>query len=361
MSSRPVPVADREAGEVRRAERGRLGDDRSLDRDAEEVGLELEQQVVGRGAAVDAERVAARSPASAAIASRTSATWKAIDSSVARASSARPVPRVMPDDRAARVGIPVRRAEPGERGHEVHAAGVGDATRPAPRRPSARSIAWRPSRSHWTAEPAKNTEPSSAYVAGPPGASCQPTVVSRPCAEARGSAPVFRSRNAPVPYVFFAWPGAKHAWPNVAACWSPASAVIGIGRPKSSGAVSPKTPDVGRTSGQHRRRHADEREQLVVPGEAVDVEEERPAGVRDVGRVDGAARRVPPVSRQSRNVSTVPKASSPRSARERAPGTASRMCAIFGPREVGVERQAGPLAEERLVARERAGARRRAR
>ena len=37
-----LPVADREAGQVRRAESGRLGDDRSLDRDAEEVRLELE-------------------------------------------------------------------------------------------------------------------------------------------------------------------------------------------------------------------------------------------------------------------------------------------------------------------------------
>ena len=24
-----------------------------------------------------------------------------------------------------------------------------------------------------------------------------------------------------MPYVFFASPGAKHVWPNVAACWSP--------------------------------------------------------------------------------------------------------------------------------------------
>ena len=51
------PEADGEPGEVRRAEGGGLRDRGPHDRHAEQVGLELHQQVVGRGAAVDAQLV----------------------------------------------------------------------------------------------------------------------------------------------------------------------------------------------------------------------------------------------------------------------------------------------------------------
>ena len=54
------PEADREAGESCRAEGGRLRDRGALDGDAEEVRLALHQEVVGAGAAVDAERVQGR-------------------------------------------------------------------------------------------------------------------------------------------------------------------------------------------------------------------------------------------------------------------------------------------------------------
>ena len=51
----------------------------------------------------------------------------------------RVVPRVRPDDGAARVRIPVRRAQADERGHEIHAAAVGDArARALRRRPTSR-------------------------------------------------------------------------------------------------------------------------------------------------------------------------------------------------------------------------------
>ena len=69
---------------------------------------------------------------------------------------------------------------------------------------------------------------------------------------------------------------------------------------------------------------ADDREQLVVPGEVVDVEEQGPAGVRDVDRVDGAASRSAAREPPEKEGITVPKRQSPRSARARAPGTASR-------------------------------------
>src|SRR5262249_52070383 len=51
------PEAGREARRVRRAERCRLGDDRPDDRNAEQIGLELHQQVVGDHAAVDLQRL----------------------------------------------------------------------------------------------------------------------------------------------------------------------------------------------------------------------------------------------------------------------------------------------------------------
>ena len=163
-----------------------------------------------------------------------------------------------------------------------------------------------------------------------------------------------------MPYVFFAWPGLE-------ARLAERRRLLVAGERRRSGSggrrapasVSPKTPDVGRTSGRIAGRHADELEQLVVPGEPMDVEQQRPAGVRDVGRVDAAA--VPPVSRQSRNASTVPKASSPRSARDASAGHGVEDVRDLRAREVRVERQAGPLPEQRLVAGRRAGARRRAR
>ena len=52
----------------------------------------------------------------------------------------------------------------------------------------------------------------------------------------------------------------------------------------------------------------------------------------------------PPVSRQSRKQSTVPKASSPRSARARAPRHIVEDPGDLGGREIGIEQQAGALA-----------------
>ena len=45
-------------------------------------------------------------------------------------------------------------------------------------------------------------------------------------------------------------PGAKQAWPTVAACWSPAMPMIGIAAPNRSGSVMPNAPEQSRTSGR---------------------------------------------------------------------------------------------------------------
>ena len=105
------PEAGAEAREVCGAQRRGFGDLRAHDRHAQQVGLELHQQVVGRRAAVDAQFDAAAGRASRCIATSTSALWKAMASSAARAMCARVVPRDRPDHGAARVGVPVRAAE----------------------------------------------------------------------------------------------------------------------------------------------------------------------------------------------------------------------------------------------------------
>ena len=111
-------------------------------------------------------------------------------------------------------------------------------------------------------------------------------------------------------------PGVKQAWPTVAACWSPAMPRMGIGAPRQLGLGDAEVGGAVAHLGQQRARHAEEVEQLVVP---------RPvwmskSSVREALVASVACTR-PPVSRQSRKLSTVPKASSPRSARARAPAT----------------------------------------
>ena len=49
------------------------------------------------------------------------------------------------------------------------------------------------------------------------------SVVIRPRLDGTIRSPVWTSRNAPVPYVHFAWPAARQPWPTSEACWSPAT------------------------------------------------------------------------------------------------------------------------------------------
>jgi hypothetical protein len=75
-----LPQTDRE---THRAERRRLGNDRTDDGDAEHVGLELHQHIVDGRAAVDLEHVE-RDAGVQTMASSTARVWKRIDSRVAR-------------------------------------------------------------------------------------------------------------------------------------------------------------------------------------------------------------------------------------------------------------------------------------
>ena len=111
-------------------------------------------------------------------------------------------------------------------------------------------------------------------------------------------------------------PGAKQAWPKVAACWSPATPAMGMGVPNSPGAVSPSTPLEGTMRGSSARgmwnRPSSSSSQSSV--------------CRFISSVRAAllgsvACTRPAVRFQISQLSMVPKASSPASARARAPGT----------------------------------------
>ena len=193
------------------------------------------------------------------------------------------------------------------------------------------------------------TLPSRAYVRAPP--SSQATVVSRRLREATGAAPVFRSRKQPVPYVFFARPGRSQACPKRAACWSPAMPAIGTWAPSRD--VVATTPEDGTMRGRTSRGTSRSRRSSSSHAPVVDVVEERPARVRGVRRVHGAARELPDEPRVDRPERELP-AGGPR---PRA-GHVVEEPLQLRPGEVGVEDEARLRRERRLVAR-RPGARRR--
>ena len=109
-----------------------------------------------------------------------------------------------------------------------------------------------------------------------------------------------------------AWPGASAAWPNSAACWSPAMPQIGT--PHS--AAWPKRPAEGRTSGSRLRGMS----KVASSSSHQSPRWMSYSSVRDA-LLGSVACTCPPVSCHSSQLSTVPKASSPRAARCPAPGT----------------------------------------
>ena len=119
--------ADRQPGQIGGAERGSLGDLRSDHRDAEQVGLKLQQQIIGRSAAIDAQLGDRRHPIYSGVSCHRQQQCAALERDRfqcrARDMRDRAAAR-QADDRALRRRLPIRRAETGERRHEYHAAGV---------------------------------------------------------------------------------------------------------------------------------------------------------------------------------------------------------------------------------------------
>ena len=91
------PETDAESGEKCRAEGGGFGLGRAVQRQVQEVGLELQEGVGASHPAVDAEARSSGRRRSAFMASIRSLIWKATPSSVARARSAIEVARVRPN------------------------------------------------------------------------------------------------------------------------------------------------------------------------------------------------------------------------------------------------------------------------
>ena len=88
-------------------------------------------------------------------------------------------------------------------------------------------------------------------------------------------------------------PGRKQAWPNSAACWSPATPAMGT--PRRARSVGHLAVDLA--AGAHLRqdlaRNPQQREQLVVPIARAEVEQQGARGVGHVGGMHAAAGELP--------------------------------------------------------------------
>ena len=226
-------IADGEAGEIGGAHGGRLSILRPGDRHAQQIRLELHQKIVLAGAAIDSElrgfdaRVRLHSSEDVVHLEGDRLQRRSRDMRRGR-------PPGEADERAARIGIPVRSAQSGKRRDEVDVAAIGHAGR------QLLDVRGGSNNPQSVAKPLKDRardENASlqGYSVRPPWR--QAIVVSNLFLEGIGSAPVFISMKQPVPYVFLTRPGFVHIWPNSAAYWSPA--IPAIGTPGNAPIVSP--------------------------------------------------------------------------------------------------------------------------
>src|SRR5436190_13354970 len=184
----------------------------------------------------------------------------------------------------------------------------------------------KPSRSHCTTAPAMNTLPSNAYSVD--ARSFQATVASKLFRDTGCFFPAFINIKQPVPYVFLTMPGWKQHCPNSAACWSPATPAIGI--PARSPVVSPTTSldpfTDGNTAAGTFSAFSSASSQFKLPMLNSIVRDAFDASVTCA---------FPPVNFQISHESTVPNASSPASARSRAPFTLSNNHCTLVPEKYG--------------------------
>ena len=126
----PGVQAGVQAGQVGRAQRGGFDHGRPHHRDAQQVGLELHQQVVDAGAAVHPQFAHRHAAGGHRVAAHGGEQGGALEGDalqrgardVGHGGAAREA-----GEAAAAVGLPVGRAQAGEGGHQHHAAGVGHA------------------------------------------------------------------------------------------------------------------------------------------------------------------------------------------------------------------------------------------
>ena len=111
----------------------------------------------------------------------------------------------------------------------------------------------------------------------------------------------------------------------------------GSAPPNSSGAVAPKSPAQSRTSGSSAARHAEQPAAARRPSAPLPMSN---SSVR-AALVASVACTLPPVSRHSRKLSTVPKASSPASAAVARAGDVVEQPGDLGGGEIRIEQQPG--------------------
>ena len=136
-------------------------------------------------------------PLAATIASTTSRTWYAIDSTTARARWARVVPRVMPTIVPRAYGSQYGEPRPVNAGTTYTPSVLSTDSASGPVSDDSSMIPM-PSRSHWIAAPVTKIAPSRAYWVVP-SARVQATVVSIPSVGSGHVSPTFSSTNDPVP------------------------------------------------------------------------------------------------------------------------------------------------------------------
>ena len=221
-------------------------------------------------------------------------------------------------DQSARVGVPVRRAEAGERRHEVDAAGVGD--RPARDRAT---------RGAGSAQPEQLAEPLDGAAgdgdvafervrgvgAEGPGDRGRQAVARARRASATASSATSPSRRSPS-----RCPGQRRRDRRAPRASRRSGWRSARPRPGDRGDVWPNMPLDGRTCRQDVGRDPEERQQLRIPRAGSQV---RSSCVREAF-VASQAWTAPPVRFQSSQLSIVPAQSSPRSARASAVRDAGR-------------------------------------
>ncbi len=157
---------------------------------------------------------------------------------------------------------------------------------------------------------------------------------SSPACERTIDVPVLHSTNDPVPYVHFEEPGEKQAWPNMAACWSPAMPATGSDRPRNAaGSQCPTRPYDGTTSGSACGG---------TPKSWHSSADHCPASMSNSSVRDALDASVtwcrPPVSRAIRYESTVPTASEPPVTADHTSGSFSASQVSFVPVKYGSSR-----------------------
>ncbi len=139
-------------------------------------------------------------------------------------------------------------------------------------------------------------------------------MVINPSTGAGATGPTFMRTKLPVPMVALVMPGSKQAWPKSAACWSPATPLMGAPRsgesaPRADSDTRPSRPQDGRTSGRvlsgtPKRSHSSADHRRTTMSKSM----VREALVASVAKTPPSA---PPVRFHSTQASTVPKVRSP--------------------------------------------------